>query len=239
MTNVLVGRRVAVVDDEKAQARTVADVVEDAGMIPLIITEGQGEFTRPQDLMDRIVNQSCFAVVCDHRLYEKPFASFNGAEFLAQSFRAKIPGLLLSSYAADDAPTSIRLHRADIPSVMPREDLEPDGLSAGLLRCRAEILGTTVPERISWRVMVRVVSVAKEGNESVVRAVMHTWDPDKEVQFPLELIQDPKVKESLPIGFNGATRLFADVNIECLDEDELFFKNFEPAPEPGDFEFST
>ena len=239
MNNKLEGIKVAIVDDKQSQARTVARVVEDAGMIPLIITEGQGEFTRPQDLMELVVSQDCAAVVCDHRLTERPFASFFGAEFVARSFRMKIPGVLLSTYASEDARTTIRLHRADIPSVVRWETLDPEPLRDGLLRCLDEIGGWVEPEREPWRVMVRVSRVTQEASGKTVWAVMHTLDPDREVQFPHALIEDLHISSLLRIGFEGEMRLFADVNVECLDEDDLFFKEFELAPEPDEFEFAT
>lgn len=34
-------------------------------------------------------------------------------------------------------------------------------------------------------------------------------------------------------------RLFADVNVEYPDEDDLFFRGFELAPDPNDFESTT
>ena len=239
MNNRLEGMKVAVVDDKESQARTVAKVVGDAGMNPLIITEGQGEFTCPQDLMDLVVGEDCAAVVCDHRLYERPFASFVGAEFVARFFRARVPGVLLSTYASEDAQTSIRRYRADIPSVVAWDTLDTEPLSAGLLRCLDEIEGLLVPEREAWRVMVRVVRVTQQANEETVWAIMHTWDPDKEVQFPRALIEDSSIRDLLPVGFEGEMRLFAEVNVECLDESDLFFKGFELAPQPNEFEFAT
>ncbi len=239
MNNKLEGMKVAVVDDKEFQARTVARVVKDAGMMPSIITEGQREFTRAQDLMDLVVSQECAAVVCDHRLYERPFASFVGAELVARSFRMQIPGVLLSTYASEDARTSIRLHRADIPSVVHWETLDLEPLRDGLLRCLDEIGGWIEPEREPWRVMVRVSRVTQEASGPTVWAVMHTLDPDREVQFPHALIKDPRISNLLPVGFEGEMRLFADVNVECLDEDDLFFKEFELAPDPDEFEFAT
>lgn len=230
---------VAVVDDEQEQAETVADVVVDAGLVPAIITECDGLFQDTQDLMQLLVGRGCSALVCDHRLNQRPFAAFDGAKLVAEAFRASIPGILLSTFASVDAPASIRLHRAYIPSMMPREDLDPNRLNDGLLLCRREIAGFVAPEREPWKVMVRVVRVVMDAEEPMVWAVMHTWDPDREVQFPLELIGDPQIRRLLPVGFNGEVRLFADVNVECIDEDDLFFKGFEPAPNPEDFEFTT
>ena len=230
----LEGIKVAVVDDERHQAMTVASIAREAGMLPSIISEEDGMFPHTDDLMRKVEGSGCLAVVCDHRLSQRPFASFTGAEFMAQLFRAHIPGVLLSTFASDDAPISIRLHRAEIPALMPRGELDPDNLREGLRRCKDELEGRVSPERQPWRVLVRVVGVSQEGNSAVVNAVMHNWDPNKEVKFPLDLIEDQRIRDILPVGFKGESRLFADVNIECSNEDDLFFKSFEIAPEPND-----
>ena len=239
MTITLEGMKVAVVDDKRIQAMTVADIVKEAGMIPEVISEEEGRFQQTVDLMDKVRGFGCSAVVCDHRLSERPFASFTGAEFMAQLFRAQMPGVLLSTFASDDAPNSIRLHKAEIPSLMSRESLDPDTLAEGLLRCRDELEGLVSPERRPWRVLVRVVRVFQDGNSLVANAVMHTWDPNREVKFPLDLIEDQSIRDLLPVGFEGEQRVFADVNIECSNEDDLFFKSFEIAPELMDDELDT
>ena len=236
--NTLEGMRVAVVDDVKEQAMTVADLVKDAGMTPSIITEGHGLFTNPKDLMEMVADQGCVAVVCDHRLYQRPFASFFGAEFVASSYRQDMPGVLLSDFASDDARTSIRLHRADIPTVVDRENLEPSDLRQGLLRCVQEMEGTITEDRVAWRVMVRVVGITEEAGHTLASAVIHTRDPNSEIQFPLALVEDAEIRDGLRRGIAGEMRLFADVNVECWDDNDLFFKKFELAPKPDEFEFT-
>ena len=51
-------------------------------------------------------------------------------------------------------------------------------------------------------------------------------------RFPLELIEDPDIRHALTTGLDLPIRLFARVNIGCRSESELYFREFEWAPEP-------
>jgi CheY-like chemotaxis protein len=233
MTTIVEGTHVVVIDDEKAYAETTAGVVEEAGLIPTIISEGDGKFQRTQELLDRVLTAGCSAVICDHRLSHTPFASFSGAEFLANLYQQNIPGVLLSTYSALDDDCSIRLHRARIPSLISRSHLGPDQILQGLRRCEAELSGHIAPERQQRRTLVRVVEVSTEAGIPVADAIVHTWDPDLAVRFPISVIEDPQIRYSLKHNFSGVLRLFAKVNVGCQDASELFFKEFELAPEPN------
>ena len=57
---------------------------------------------------------------------------------------------------------------------------------------------------------------------------MPAWKPDAEVRFPLELIPKSIRGEDL----RGRVYI-ARVNIGAVREEELFFENFEAAPEPA------
>ncbi len=80
--------------------------------------------------------------------------------------------------------------------------------------------------------MVRVVGVSTEGDSLVADAILHSWDPDRAIRFPLELIEDSRIRDLLPVNFSGALRLFAQVNVGCREDHELFFRAFELAPDP-------
>jgi len=226
------GTKVAVVDDREGQAETAAGIAEEADLVPSIFSETAGAFGTTGQLLERVQSAGCDAVICDHRLSQTGFASFTGAEFVANLFRQGIPGVLLSTFSAIDSETSIKLHRAEIPSLMDRSDLHPDGLLAALKRCESELAGQVAPERELRRTLVRVESVSSESEIPVVDAVVHTWNPDHAVRFPLELIEDRDIRHALTTGLRLPVRLFARVNIGCQSESELYFREFEWAPEP-------
>lgn len=232
MTTIDDHTRVAVIDDVRGQAETAAGIAEEAGLVPVIISEGDGVFRTPRELLVRLRSEGSTAAVCDHRLAHTQFANFTGAEFIATLFRRKIPGVLLSTFAAIDRDTSIRLHRANIPYIVSRNNLVPDEIVRGLQRCTAELAGNIPPERLPRRTLVRVVDVSTEGNTPVVDAIVHTWNPNLAIRFPLQTIDDQSVRQAIERGLEAELRLFAQVNVGCRNDNELFLKAFEFAPDP-------
>lgn len=232
MTTIEETTRVAVIDDVRGQAETAAGIAEEAGLVPVIISEGDGVFRTPQDLLARLHYEKGTAAICDHRLSHTQFAHFTGAEFVATLFQQKIPGLLLSTFAAIDGDTTIRLHRANIPYIVSRDNFVPDEILRGLRRCAEELDGNTPPERVSRRTLVRIVDVLNEGTTPVVDAIVHTWNPNQAIRFPLDTIEDQNIRHVLEQGLDTELRLFAQVNVGCQDDNGIFFKGFEFAPEP-------
>ena len=204
------GIRVAVVDDNSSYAETTAGIAEEAGLVPLIISEHDGKFEKTDHLLERIRSEDCHAVICDHRLSHTPFASFSGAQFLSQLYQERIPGLLLSTFYSIDADTSIRLYRSRVPSVVDREVLDPDLIYAGLLRCEDELNGNVPPERQTWRTLVRVQNIDRESDTPVIEAILHNWDPDYVIRFPLTVIEDQKIISVLNKDLKDELRLFAE-----------------------------
>ena len=135
----------------------------------------------------------CSAVICDHRLSQTQFALFTGAEFMSRLYQESIPGILLSTFSAIDADTSIRLYRATIPSVINREALDPDQIRQGLRHCKAELEGHIAPERQPRRTLVRVLNVSTDSDTPVVDAILHSWSANSAIRFPLTAIDDQKI----------------------------------------------
>ena len=227
------GTRVAVVDDVTSYAETAAGIAEEAGLVPSIITEQDGTFQETDQLLARVQATHCSAVICDHRLSQTQFASFTGAEFVSRLYRENIPGILLSTFSAIDADSSIRLYRDTIPSVISRDILDPDQVLQGLRRCEAELKGHILPERQPRRTLVRILNVSTESDIPVVDGILHSWSPDSAIRFPLSAIKDQRIIDALTLDFSGELRLFAEVNVGCRDESELFFRAFEFAPDPN------
>ena len=227
------GTRVAVVDDIVGQAETTAGFAEEARLVPSIISEGDGVFQYPQQLFEFVQDSKCSAVICDHRLTQTGFASFTGAEFVANLYDQGIPAVLLSTFSAIDSETSIKLHRARIPSLLPRNDLDPGKIMVGLNRAQSELAGDVAPERRQWRTLVRIEGVSREGETPFAEAIVHTWKPDLAIRYPLALIEDLSIKQHLMSNHSWPVRLFAQVNVGCDDANDLFLQSFEWAPEPN------
>ena len=233
------GTLVAVVDDVAGQAETAAGIAEEAKLKPSIISEAAGTFLNTGELFDRVLATGCSAVICDHRLSQTGFASFTGAEFVATLYERSIPAVLLSTFSGTDSETSIRLHRARIPSLIARADLDPDHILRGLQLCEDELAGHIAPERQLRRTLVRIEGISEESDAAVADAIVHTWNPDHAIRFPLDLIEDSSIREALTANPTLPVRLFAEVNVGCRDDSELFFRGFKWAPEPSVDDLAT
>ena len=234
------GSRVAIVDDVLGQAETAAGIAEEADLAPTIIDWVDGGFGRPEQLLSQVREADCSAVICDHRLSRTGFASFTGAEFAAMLYAEKIPAILLSTFSSTDSDRSIKLHRSRIPSLVARDELDPQRILDGLRESEQELLGHISPQRLLYRTLVRVEDVSIGHGEEMVDAIIHTWNPDRGVRFPLELIEDAALKEDLRhwTGESGRfPRMFAQVNVGCEHESDLVLRAFERAPEPDDRDF--
>ena len=225
------GAHVAVVDDIKGQAETTAGIAEEARLVPSIISEADGVFHCTQELLELVQDSHCSAVICDHRLSQTGFASFTGAEFVASLYDQGMPAVLLSTFSAIDGDTSIKLHRARIPSLIPRSDLDPRKIMVGLKLSQSELAGHTSPERRPWRTLVRIEAISKEGETPVAEAIVHTWKPDLAIRYPLALIENSSIRQHLTNNRSWPVRLFAEVNVGCDTANDLFLRSFEWAPD--------
>lgn len=232
------GVRVAVVDDIMGQAETTAGIAEEARLVPSIISEADGAFQYIQQLLKHIEDSECSAVICDHRLSQTGFASFTGAQFVASLYDQSMPAVLLSTFTAIDGDTSIKLHRARIPSLIPRKDLDPHRIMVGLKLSERELAGNISPARRPWRTLVRIEGISQEGDIPVADAIVHTWNPDLAIRYPLALIEDSSIRQQLSINCSWPVRLFAEVNVGCEEANDLFLRSFEWAPEPNVKELS-
>ena len=226
------GTRIAVIDDVEWQAETAADIVAEAGLDPHIISEGAGTFGDPGQLLARVIEAGCQAVISDHRLNDTPFAPFTGAELVARLYRERIPAVLVSTFSGIDSGTSIRLHRAYIPSLVNRGHLDPEQVLRGLEYCAAELDGHVARERLARRTLVRIIDIQRVNTVPVAHAIIHTWNPGQAIRFPLSLVDDFSIREMLTREFSDTVRVFARINVGCSEEGDLFFRDFEPAPDP-------
>jgi len=101
------GTNVAIIDDIEGQAETTAGIAEEASLVPSIISKADSGFQCPYQLLESVQESNCTAVICDHRLKPRGFASFTGAKFVAIAFDERMPAVLLSTFSAIDGDTSI------------------------------------------------------------------------------------------------------------------------------------
>ena len=215
--------RVAVVDDDPFQAEVMSELIRGAGHEPIILDQG---FDHVEDLVLQ-VRERADAAICDHRLGPRGFARFNGAEAVAALIAESIPSLLVTQYIDIDADVSIRRWRHGVPVLLSRDDADPDRITQGLSECVRELRGEHLPSRRPWRTLIQVDAIDQESGEPVIDAHIPSWNPHQAVRFPAAL-----VPQGLRSNLSPGAYLFAKVNIGADRAEDLYFFDFEPAPEP-------
>ncbi|MDF5713897.1 MAG: hypothetical protein PUP93_08380 [Rhizonema sp. NSF051] len=219
-------KKIAIVDDDRGLAEVTAWDLEDAGYEPFLLV--QGNYTNVNELASRIIENTQGAV-CDHRLSNSGLANFYGAELVAALYDRKLPSLLITQYTEMDISLSIRKWRRKIPVLLSREQADASSIAKGIEDSKLELCGNVPSTRKSHRTIVRISNIDEESHERVVDAFIPGWNPHKAVRFPASL-----VPEQLWDALNPNARLFARVNIGAETSDDLYFEQFELAPEPDD-----
>jgi hypothetical protein len=221
------GDPVVVVDDIAEDADLTAALVREAGFVPIIITPPLPSI---EGLLIRI-KKDARAVVCDHRLAERANVSYYGAEVVARSNEINIPAVLITTYADVEA-YSIRLWRSRIPRLLRRgRESDPDTIFEALNQADAEVGGRYAPGRRAYRTVVRIENVRMVEGTRVAEVVVSAWNPSEVVEIPLALLGEhsSKTDDELRGG-----RFMAYVNIYADTAGELYFRDFELAPELPD-----
>jgi CheY-like chemotaxis protein len=217
-------QKVAVVDDNPDNRATLCSLANHGGMTAIAIDAA--------DDLDRMVAQiraKADVAITDLRLSESWPVSFDGAELAAALFRLTFPVVVVSEYAQDDAETVLRTHRRFLPAVVPADAATTiDAIRQPLTACSEELAGHVPRSRRAWRSLVRVEGITVRQGKQLLEVVVPEWDPNRRVRFPLAM-----VPVTLHPTAAAGKRLFAKVNTDAESPDELFFYDFEAAPEPA------
>ena len=205
--------RVAVVDDDALVRRTYSDVVYDMSLEVLDIV---GPLNGIPMAMDAV--SSADAVLCDHQL--GAYAQFTGAEFVSNLYRSGKPAVLCTQWGAARRD-ELSIFRRWLPVVL-EPPPEPDAIESTIEKCIGEFEGVFNQSRRAWRTLVRVENIRTERTDRTIELVVPGWNPNQIVARPLELVPED-VRPNLERG----SRLFARVNIDALESDELYFFGWE------------
>ncbi len=211
---------VIVVDDNRDAGLVVVHTLEDAGFL--------GECLTPEAPMDAFVGKliaASDAVICDHRLGYAAMAGYTGA-MLANALVARDhPTILITQYLDQEADVAIRKYRSNLPVVMRRQDAsDPDELREALATCLREIRGGPTGDRKAQKTIITIEGVFNHGNETVVDALVHGWNAQDAVRFPLSLVPEDLQNFVLP-----GEIFFVSTNISAEEKVDLYFDNFERA----------
>jgi FixJ family two-component response regulator len=218
------GDPVSVVDDTAEDADLTAALVREAGFEPIVITPPLPSI---ELLLDRISKHSR-ALVCDHRLADRAHVNYYGAEVVAKSNEINVPAILITTYADVEA-YSIRLWRSRIPRLLRRgRESDPDTIVEALIQAGGEVIGHYEPERKAYRTVVRIENLRSVEGTRVAEVVISAWNPSEVVEIPLALLGEHGSKTDDEL---RGRRFMAYVNIYAETADQLYFRDFEPAPE--------
>lgn len=218
--------RVAIVDDIADERKTLEGELEEAGHLAL---PREAPMPSLDALSTWLREAKAEAFICDQRLSVSNYAPFRGAEAVCLAFRSlQLPSLLVSSYIYDEM-TAIRRWRADVPIVIGKEHLDPGLLNRGFELGIAELEGNVPINRIPRRTGIYIESVGVFGFDWL-EVIVPGWNEDSILELPLSMIEDSALREAIR---NRQTNwLIAKVNIDAEQAADIFFKDFERAPDP-------
>jgi len=214
-------KAIGVIDDDSSEAEVYKYQIEEIGIRPVVF---ENAFASLEDLVIKVRSAKVDGVVCDHRLRVRNYAPFDGAQAVARLFESNVPAVLISKYTLIDVERDIRPFRANIPVLLPKDEIDPESLLDSLKKCKSELEGTIPTSRRPHRTLVRI----DESEGDLVIAFVPAWNPNQAVRLPISIIPT-QYRSTL----KRDDRFFAYVNTDAEKADDLFFQKFEPAPLVG------
>jgi hypothetical protein len=215
---------IAVVDDDPDNTAALSCSLELSGCRPISFADNLRDCTI--DTLLKEITSKANGVLCDNRLSYRSSVTFCGAEAVARCIQKGFPAILVSEFTDFDIYTTIGQWRRYIPVVIPKDMITSQIIVQGYYDCLQELHNNISFSRKPRRCIVRVVDVGTDKNVQYVEAVVPQWNTRKVVRFPCSLLTH------LPQPISAGTVLLADVNIGTEHVSEIYFDNFEIAPEP-------
>lgn len=208
-------KRVGVIDDYEEGRATLAFMVEDASLEPVL----QNDSVTDLDGYLYSITQKFDAVVTDHHLRKvKSYFPIDGAELAALCYHRQIPSLLVTRYEQPEI-LEIRKFREKLPVVLTPDEYNVDSLITGLEKCINEFKGNITVGRKAWRTLVRVDDIKDDKNLYII---VPGWNSQQAIALNMNNLPDDLQKIIKP-----DMRLFAKVNIGNDNANELFIKDWE------------
>ena len=218
MSKIIAGKNIeklSIVDDDKDVRDSIAHLVEDVEIQPIV---EKGPCLEFNEFIYNTISKSN-GVICDHHLKHGIYSTFDGAQAVADFYKRGFPAVLCTNRSNADTD-AIRPFMKYIPSLIPTPDLDPDTLYKALRDCINELKSIYLPSRKAWRALVRVVRVDLENKMSSV--VLPGWNSKEEIRLPLSIIPTKYHDKIIP-----GERFHASVNKGVENKDRLYFDDFE------------
>lgn len=221
-------QRIAVFDDYPNGRERWSETVLAVGMEPFPVVQAPplaevGAFLTANGISE---------VLSDHRLSERPYANYSGAELVKACYMAKVGAVLLTNWTRQDADTTLRTYRRWLPFVIDTQQMDVPNAEVltALKQADEEVRKGVIPrQREPFRTIMTVARIDAQAGRDIVRVLMGQWKPDQEVGFPLDMIPAHMRNEVKPNGL-----LLAQVNLDAERVEDLYFDKFE-LPDPDAF----
>lgn len=118
---------------------------------------------------------------------------------------------------------SLRKYRRWIPALIHSTKLNRSNLGAALVQADREVRHQApIRERVPHRTIMTVRRLEKRAAHTIVKVMMSQWKATLEIGFPLEMVPEKLQPETV-----AGALLIAQVNIEAICAEDLFFDKFE------------
>ncbi|MFQ6225920.1 hypothetical protein [Nocardia sp. NPDC002869] len=229
MQSLVEGSSIVVIDDDEADADSIAHPLQDAGF--QTVTISSFDPTQDVDVFVAQLAKHYDALVCDHILAGRSPVRFTGAELVCKANRfpeRPLPAVLISSHVNTDQNGAILRYREGIPAVLDKSDAGGNAVFEALEYTLNELEGNLARERRAFATPIEVLEVRNEGEEPQAKVVVVGWKIDSSVWMPLQPILDATglLADELP-----GQWLEADVNCHADEASHLFYRNIVLAPE--------
>jgi hypothetical protein len=210
-------QRVVVIDDDEESRQSLAYILEDMRIEPVLQTEPLPD--DPIATLSALVKLGD-AMLSDYRLRKKHnYSPFDGDRLVAAANKSGFPAVLCTSYTDSDV-TMYRSLRRYIPALLSADDYSPDRLAFGFRRCIREREGRFDQTRQPFRSHVRVEDV--EENMPYFYVVVPGWSVEQKIRIYYDDVPE-HVRNRVTAGY----RTHAKVNVGADEPEELFFYEWE------------
>jgi hypothetical protein len=217
----LVDQRVAVLEDDYINRDRLSQLIRMSGGTPVPASPNAPKLI---DFEKYMIQQNISLVVCDHRLYEHGnYANYSGAAAIKACYQSGRGGVLVTAWEKDDAESSIREFRRWIPVLIHSTELDQSNLETALIQADREVREKIpIRGRLPYRTIMTITNIVQRGKEKIVKVIMSQWNIKEEVGFPLRIIPYEMQTKVAP-----GELLIAQVNIEAMRAEDLYFTEFE------------
>ncbi len=209
---------IAVIDDDETERFLLSDELRNWGYQA---ESFKGSYTDVESLINEVRDRHSDFVICDNHLQQAGYARFFGAEAVVALIQSGIPSILITSHQDTDV-TRLKKWRPQLPVILDKSNIDKRNVELAFDKCSAEVKGIVAPDRRPYRVLMEVDVLY----ETEVIAFVDAWRPRESVSFHRNLLGN------LGGSIKEGTLLLVEVNIGATNRRELFFTNFELAPEP-------